>query len=68
MSENNANKNSMETLSQISIVIHNVMTKSIIINMSALTKKSFSRKVHENIKLMNHKSHCLLHNESLSMA
>jgi hypothetical protein len=37
-------------------------------NMSTLNKKSFSRKADENIKLMNHKSHYLLHNESLSMA
>jgi hypothetical protein len=51
----------METeLSKISIVIHNVMTKSNITNMSALTKKSFSRKEHENIKLMNHKKTLLI--------
>jgi hypothetical protein len=41
--------------------------KSIITNMSVLTKKSFSRKAYENIKLMNHWRHCLLHNESLLM-
>jgi hypothetical protein len=50
-------------LNQISIIIHNVMTKSIITNISVLTKKV--RKAHENINLMNHKGHCLLYNESL---
>jgi hypothetical protein len=68
MSKNNTNKNSMDNLiRQNIIVIHNVMIKSIITNMSVLTKSSFSRKAPESIKLMNHKSNCLLHNESLSM-
>jgi hypothetical protein len=31
-----------------------VMTKFIITDMSVLTKKSFSRKAHENTRLMNH--------------
>jgi hypothetical protein len=53
-------------LNKMSIVIQ--QPKSIIINMSALTKKTFSRNAHENTKLMNHQSHCLLYNESLSMA
>jgi hypothetical protein len=40
-------------LNQISIVIHYVMTKIHYYSMSR-TKKSFSRKAHKNIKLMNH--------------
>jgi hypothetical protein len=45
----------METqLNQISIIIHNVMTKIYYYNMSTWTKKSFWRKAHENLKLMNH--------------
>jgi hypothetical protein len=40
-------------LNQISIVIHNVMTKIYYYSMSR-TKKSFSMKAHKNIKLMNY--------------
>jgi hypothetical protein len=35
-------------------------------NMSTWTKKSFSRMAHKDIKLMNHKNHCLLQNESFN--
>jgi hypothetical protein len=62
---NNLNGNSIKL--NINFITHNMMTKSIITDMSVLTKKSISRKAHENIRLMNHWNHCLLHNESLLM-
>jgi hypothetical protein len=63
---NNLNGNSIKL--NINFVTHNVMSKFIITDMCVLTKKSFSRKAHENIRLMNHWNHCLLHNESLLIA
>jgi hypothetical protein len=68
MSENNANKNSMDNLIRQNINCHLQYDDQIhYYSMRTWTKKSFSRKAHNGIKLI-HKSHCLLHNESLSMA
>jgi hypothetical protein len=63
---NNLNENSIKLNINLSFTMW--WPKFIITDMSVLTKKSFSRKAHENIRLMNHWNHCLLHNESLLMA
>jgi hypothetical protein len=57
MSENNANKNSMDNSIRQSINWHSQCDDQI----------HYYKHEHENIKLMNHKSHCLLYNKSLSM-
>jgi hypothetical protein len=67
MSENNTN-NLYGNLIKPNINYHSQRDDQIHYhNMITWTKKSFLRKAHNNIKLFN-KSHCLLYDESLSMA
>jgi hypothetical protein len=63
---NNLNENSIKLNTNLSFTMW--WPKFIITDMSVLTKKSFSRKAHKNIRLMNHWNYCLLRNESLLMA
>jgi hypothetical protein len=68
MSKNNTNKNPMDNLIRQNINCHSQCDDQIhYYNISTWTKKSFSRNAYNDTKLI-HKSHCLLHNESLSMA
>jgi hypothetical protein len=67
MSKNNTN-NLNENLIKQNINCHSQCDdQNHYYNMSTWTKKSFSRKAHKDIKLI-HKSHYLLHNESLLIA
>jgi hypothetical protein len=69
MSENNTNKNLRDNLISQNVNCHSQCNDQILYyNMSTWTKKSFSRKSHNDIKLMKHESHCLLQIDSLSMA